>query len=134
MFSTRAKCQEFVATYRDDGLLYAVDRLLCNTSAAIIVRQSKSPEDREIGRSLKLHLEVLAPKLQNTSPDKDAKVFFVVPALDVRAQVLSIYDRRDGVGKPVFSLAPLGYEQKFDVIAPGLCEPYITDEVLQKVC
>ena len=41
--------------------LHAVD-IFCNTGAAIIVRQFKSPEDREIGRRFKLLWEVLAPK------------------------------------------------------------------------
>ena len=105
VFSTRAECQEFVATYRDDGLLYGVDSPFCNTSATIIASQSKSPEDREIGRRFKPLWEVLAPKLQDIFPNKDAKGNFVVPALEVRAQVLSIYDRRNRVGKPIFSLA-----------------------------
>ena len=53
VLSTRANCQEFVATYRDDGLLYAVDSLFCITSATILVRQSKkTPEEREIGKCL----------------------------------------------------------------------------------
>ena len=53
--------------------------------------------------------------------------------IDVRAQVLSVYDRRNEVGKRVCRLAPLGREQKFIVIAPGLCEPHITDDVLQQI-
>ena len=72
-------------------------------------------------------------KITRNFPDRDAKGNFVVPALDVRAQVLSIYDRRYGVGKPVFKLAPLGHEQLFDVTAPNLCEPYISDVALQQI-
>ena len=60
---------------RDDGLLYAVDSPFCNTSATTTVRQSKSPEDREIGRRFKPLWEVLAPKLQEIFPDKDAQPF-----------------------------------------------------------
>ena len=76
--------------------------------------------------------EKLAKKLQ-VVPEKDAKGYFVVSALDVRAQVLSIYDRRNGVGKPVFKLAPPEHELLFDVTALNLCEPNISDVVLQQI-
>ena len=54
VFETRAKCQDFVARFTEDGPPFAVDSPFCNTSATILVRQSKSPEDkspedREIG-------------------------------------------------------------------------------------
>ena len=112
---------------------FSVDSPFCNTSAALLVRQSKSPEDREIGRRFAPLWEVLVPKLHEVSPGKDAKGNFVFPSLDVRAQVLSIYDGRSGIGKPVFSLAPCGHEQKFNVIAPGLCAPHVCDVVLQQI-
>ena len=51
VFETRTKCQDFVARFKDDGLPNTVDSTFCSTRATIIVRQSKSPEDREIGRS-----------------------------------------------------------------------------------
>ena len=36
--------------------------------------------------------------------------------------------------KPVFRLAPFGHEQRFNVIAPGLCEPHIDDDdVLRQI-
>ena len=41
-----------------------------------------------------------------------------------------MYDRRNGVAKPVLRLATVGHERMFDVIAPGLCAPHITDDVL----
>ena len=41
--------------------------ILCRKSAAILVRQSKPHEDREIGRRFKPLWEVLAPKLQDSS-------------------------------------------------------------------
>ena len=56
-----------------------------------------------------------------------------MPALDVRSQTLSVFDRRNGVGKPVFRLAPLGYEHLFCVIAPDSCEPHISDVVLRQI-
>ena len=125
--------QEFVARFRDHGLPYSVDSPFCNTSAAILVRQSTSPEDREIGRRFAPLLEVVAPKLQEIFPERDTEGKFVVPAPDFRAQVLSVFDSRNGVRKPVFRLAPVGHEQKFNVIAPGLNERQITDDVLRKL-
>ena len=47
----------------------------------------------------------------------------VVPALDARSQVLSIKDRRNGVGKPVFKIAPFGSGQLFILVARDLCVP-----------
>ena len=64
--------------------------------------------------------DVLAPKLQENFPEQDTEGNYVVPALDFREQVLNIYDRRNGVGKPVFRLAPDGHERRFNVIAPGV--------------
>ena len=48
-------------------------------------------------------------------------------------QILSIKDRRNGVGKPVFKLAPFGSGQTFALVAPDLCVPGVSDEVLQRV-
>ena len=54
-------------------------------------------------------------------------------SLNVRSEVLSIKDRRNGVGKPVFKLAPLGNEQMFDLTAPDLHVPGIPNDVLRQV-
>ena len=43
--------------------------------------------------------------------DEDDEGVFILPALDVRSQILSIKDRRNGIGKLVFKLAPLGSGQ-----------------------
>ena len=48
-------------------------------------------------------------------------------------KTLSIYDRRNGVGKPVFKFAPPRREQLFDITAPNLCEPSISDVVLRQI-
>ena len=72
-----------MARYKDDGLPNEVDGPFCNTSAKMLVRQSKSPEEREIGRRFAPLWEVLAPKLQEFFPDRDAKGNFNVPSLDV---------------------------------------------------
>ena len=51
---------------------------------------------------------LLADQLKMLFPDGDDEGAFVVPALDTRSQVLSIKDRRNGFGKPVFKLASFG--------------------------
>ena len=72
-------------------------------------------------------------KLQEIFPDRDAtKVISLFQPL-MNGHILSENDRRNGVGKPVFRLAPLGHEQLFSVIAPNLCEPYISDAVPQQI-
>ena len=91
VFETRAKCQDFVARYKDDGITYEVDIPFCNISTKITVRQSKSLEDREIGRRFAPLWEVLCTKLQEIFPVRDAKDTFIVLALDVRSHILSIF-------------------------------------------
>ena len=56
-------------------------------------------------------------------PDGDDEGAFIVPALDARSHILSIKDRRNGVGKPVFKLAPLGSGQTFALVTPELSVP-----------
>ena len=56
-------------------------------------------------------MEILAAKLEVLFPEGDDTGTFIVPALDARSQVLSFKDRRNGVGKPVFKLAPFGSGQ-----------------------
>ena len=46
---------------------------------------------------------------------------------------LSIKDRRNGIGKPVFKIAPLGSGQTFTLVAPDPSVPGISPEVLQRV-
>ena len=53
-----------------------------------------------------MHLwRALAEELRILFPEGDDKGSFVVQALDARSQILSIKDRRHGVGKLVFKLA-----------------------------
>ena len=68
---------------------------------------------------------------KNFSLIRTPKALDAVPAINFRAQVLNVYDRRNGIEKPVFKLAPIGHEQLFNVIPPGLCAPLISDDVLQ---
>ena len=65
--------------------------------------------------------------------DGDDEGACVVLALDARSQVLTIEDRRNGLGKLVFKLAPFGNGQVFAPTTPDLRFPGITDGVLQLV-
>ena len=133
VFGTRAKCQDFVARYKDDGIPFEVDSLFCKSRTIITVRQSKSLEDQEIGRQFASLWKVLSTKLLEHSPEGDDPGAFIVPALDARSQVLSIKDRRTGVGKPVFNLAPFGSAQLLTLVALDLFIPGIPEGVLQRV-
>ena len=108
VFETRAKCRDFVARHKDDGIPCEIDSPFCSVKTTITVRQSRSIEDPEIGKQFAPLWRVLADHLEILFPDGDDEGAFIVPALDTRSQVLSIEDRRNGVGKPVFKLAPLG--------------------------
>ena len=78
-------------------------------------------------------MEELADQRKVLFPDADDKGVFIIPALDTRSQILSIKDRRNGIGKAVFKLAPLGSGQTFTLVAPDLSVPGISPEVLQRV-
>ena len=77
--------------------------------------------------------EVLAEKLKVLFPEGVDTGTFIVPAVNVRSQVLSINNRRNGVGKPVFKLAQFGKEQLFDLTSPDLRVLGIPDDVLQQI-
>ena len=85
------------------------------------------------GNDLRHCGKLLATKLKVLFPEGDDTGTVIVPALDVRSQVLSIKDRRNGVGKLVFKLAPDGNGQVFALTAPDLRVPGIPDDVLQQV-
>ena len=75
----------------------------------------------------------MAGQLKLLSPDGDDDGAFIIPALDARSHILSIKDRRNGVGKAVCKLASLGSGQLFTLVAPDLSVPGISPEVLQLV-
>ena len=50
--------------------------------------------------------ELFADELRTLFPEGDDQGPFVVPTLDARSQILSVKDRRNGIGKLVFKLAP----------------------------
>ena len=76
---------------------YEVDSPFCESRTIITLRQSKSLEDREIGKQFTPLWKVLSTKLLELFPEGDDAGAFIVPALDVRSQVLSIKDRRNGM-------------------------------------
>ena len=88
-----------------------------NVRTNITVRQSKSLEDREIGKQFAPLWKALSTMLLELFPEGDDAGAFIVPALDARSHVLSIKDRRNGIGKPVFKLAPLGSAQLVTLVA-----------------
>ena len=132
VLETRAKCQDFIARYKDDGIPYAIGSPFCCTNTHIIVRQSKSNQlmtDR-LKKEFALLWRELADQLKVLFPDGDDEGAFIIPLLDARSQVLSIKDRRNGIGKQVFKLASLGSGQTFTIVAPELSVPGISPEVL----
>ena len=61
---------------KDDGILVSHLQMtvrFCSTNTTIIVRQSKSPEDRDIGKRCVPLWSVLDAKLQEILPDEDDK-------------------------------------------------------------
>ena len=110
-----------------------IESILRNAKTNIAVRQSKSFEERKIGKQFEPLWKVLAEKFEVLFPKGDDTGAFIVPAPDACSQVLSIKDRRNGVGKPVFKLAPSGSGQLFALISSDLCVPGVLGEVLQQV-
>ena len=116
-----------------DGIPYEIDSPFCSVKTTIAVRQSRSIEDREIGKQFAPLWRVFADQLKLLFLDGDVEGAFIVPALDTRSQVLSIKDRRKGIGKPVFKLASLGSGHACALIAPDLSVPGVSSGVLQRV-
>ena len=133
VFETRGKCQDFVGRFKDDGIPFAIHSPFCCANTTITVRQSRSVEDREIGKQFVPLWKECADQLKVLVPDADDKGVFIIPALDTRSQILSIKDRRNGIGKPVFKLAPPGSGETFTLVAPDLSVPSISPEALQRV-
>ena len=75
----------------------------------------------------------MADQLEILFPDKGDGGAFIIPALATRSHVLSIKDRRNGIGNPVFKLAPIGSRQTFASVSPELSVPGFPPDVLQHV-
>ena len=130
---SRAKCRDFVVRCKDNGISFEINSPFCCANTNIIVRQSKSFEDREIGKQFAPLWRELADQLKVLFPDGDDERAFIIPALDTRSQVLSVKDRRNGVGKPVFKLASLGSGHTFAIVTPELSVPGVPPDLLQHV-
>ena len=89
---SRAKCQDFVVRCKDSGIPNEIDSPFCNTKTTITVRQSKSIEDREIGKQFAPLWRELADQLEILFPYRDDEFAFIIPALDTRSHILSIKD------------------------------------------
>ena len=122
-----------MARCKDDGIPYAINSPFCCANTTITVRQSKSIEDRESGKQFAPLWRELADQLKVLFPDGDDEGAFIVPALDARSHVLSIKDRSNGVGKPVFKLASLGSGQLFSLVSLDLSVLGVSAEVVQRV-
>ena len=103
-FWTRGKCQDFVAQYKDDGISFAINSPFCRTSTTITVRQSRSIEDREIGKQFAPLWREMVDQLKVLFPDGDDEGAFIIPALDARSHVRSIKDRKKRNWKTCFKL------------------------------
>ena len=69
VFETRAKCQDLVVRYKDDGIPYEIDSPFCSVKTTIAVRQSRSIEDREVGKQFAPLWRVLAEQLKVLFPE-----------------------------------------------------------------
>ena len=54
VFETRAKRQDRIPRYKDDGIPHAINSPFCSANTNIVVRQSNSIEDREIAKQFAL--------------------------------------------------------------------------------
>ena len=73
VFETRGKCQDFVVRCKDDGIPYAINSPFCCANTTITVRQSRSIEEREIGKQFMPLWKELADQLKVLFPDSDDK-------------------------------------------------------------
>ena len=109
----------------DTRMMVSPTKLIVHFATAEPISQSASPSHLKTEKSennLRLCGKFLAQKL---------KVLF--PKEMTKFSVFQKKDRRNGVGKPVFKLAPFGNGQLFDLTAPHLRVPGIPDDVLQQV-
>ena len=106
-------------------------RPLCQGRTSITVRQPKSLEDREIGKTICALVESLGRKV--LFPEGDDTGTSIVLALNIRSQVLSFKNHRNGVEKPVFKLAPFETDRCLLLLLLICAFPGIPDDVLQQV-
>ena len=101
VFETRAECQNFFF-WLDTRMMVSPTKLTFHFATAEPISQSASPSHskiEKIGRRFAPLWKVLSTWLRELFPEGDNTGTFIVPALNVRSQILSINDRRNGVGK-----------------------------------
>ena len=86
VFETRAKCQDLWPDIKMMVSPYEIDSPFCCAKTTISVRQSKSLEDREIGKQFAPLWRVLAEQLKILVPDGDDEGAFIVPRPFTRSQ------------------------------------------------
>ena len=89
-------CQDFIVRYEDDGFPSTINSPFCCANTTITVRQSRTIEEREIGKQFMPLWKELADQLKVLFSGADDKGVFIIPALDSRSQIFSIRDRRNG--------------------------------------
>ena len=105
-------------------------------SVSIMVRQSKSQDDREIGKRFAPLWNVLSKKIKrykNSSLKVILKVLSLCP--------LSMFEHKSSTftipetewENMCLKLAPPGHDQMFAITAPRVCEPHISDDELRQV-
>ena len=94
---TRARCQEFVARFKDDGLPCSVCSPFCNTPRArfLLVHLDHHNGERSVD-GLHRSGKFVATKLREIFPEHDIEGTDIVPAIDFRAQFINMFDRRYG--------------------------------------
>ena len=97
VFETRARCQEFVARFKDDGLPCSVCSPFCNTPRArfLFVHLDHHNGERSVD-GLHRSGKFVATKLREIFPEHDIEGTDIVPAIDFRAQFINMFDRRYG--------------------------------------
>ena len=127
VFETRAKCQHFAARYKDDGIPYAVESPFCKFQ----YQYHGPPVQEKLEDDLCLFGKIWPHGYKSSFQNLMLKIPSLSPHLTTGH--INILDRRNGVGKPIFKLAPPRHEQLFDLAARGLCEPSIPDDVQRQV-
>ena len=133
VFVTRAKCQDFVALLRDDGIPYEVDSRLTKAEP---VSRSANLRHLKNGK-LENNLRPCGKFWLKSSKFSSLKEMTQVLSLSLHLTPVHKFQasriEETGVGKPVFKLAPFGSGQLFTLVAPDLRFSCIPDGMLQQV-
>ena len=132
VFESRAKCQDFVVRYKDNGPPMRLTVPFATPKQLLMSANLRQLKTEKLEKQFAPLWRELADQLEILFPNSDDEGAFIIPALDARSHILSIKDRRNGVGKPVFKLAP-GSGQTFALVTPELSVRGVSPEVLQRV-